>query len=352
MAFMRAKKTLWLIGLLGVLLFMVIKSEDSLFNTKADLGEINTHKDIIVNDELVTVVDAAYEPMTCVLNENNELVINMSNSPLKVQISFAKTGINSIFGLSKITYDRITENTTDFAEEEMHWELEAKTDWIGPYIMRSLENEDSQEPVFTGGWHGRKVEETEVNTAYTKEVSLSCDGNKITENELVDCQEIQISVVNYIEGYNTDYPILKEIVTYKICNGVISVYLTGIALEQLEIIKYYGLESHNCLWDGEITYYYQDDEVESYETLVASQAHNKAVNVVREYQLTSKDQRISLEVGILDKGLGTFSYLGEAEPTCFTADYGKSYYNLINGKTMVLDANDDFYWEGYYKFFQ
>jgi len=42
--------------------------------------------------------------------------------------------------------------------------------------------------------------------------------------------------------------------------------------------------------------------------------------------------------------------LDDSKPTCFTKGYGKTYFNLISGKPLMLEVDDSFTWRGFYHF--
>ncbi len=284
------------------------------------------------------------------LTSQEKLTVRMMNNDKYLTICFDYAGVNSIYGLSNVKYDEKVKIIDERAGKDEQHELTVSSDWIGPYMMKSQLKKDTNSPKFTGGWHGTNGDSTGNPTAFTEEIIILADKEKVKENKVVVCDELVIKVRNYINAYNTNYPVLVEEVTYTIRNNKINVYVQGVAKEELIITRYYGLQSQNSLWRGTVIYKSIIDEDDFYSTDVASQSIHKSVSTIKEYRLLSSDNSRGLVVGMDNEGLGDFMFLNENLPSSFTTDYGKSYFNLVNGKELKLKQDEKFYWKGYYIF--
>jgi hypothetical protein len=56
---------------------------------------------------------------------------------------------------------------------------------------------------------------------------------------------------------------------------------------------------------------------------------------------------VSLDTGF---GLGNFENLSDDLPTIFTQNYGKTYFNLVNGIDKIIEKGDSIKWRGSYEF--
>ena len=56
-----------------------------------------------------------------------------------------------------------------------------------------------------------------------------------------------------------------------------------------------------------------------------------------------------IEVSLDDTGLGNFNYC-LVKPQAFNLSYGKTYFNLINGRECVLGKGESVGWSGRYRF--
>ncbi len=244
----------------------------------------------------------------------------------QIEVSFDYCGLNHIYGISGIKY--ITEKA----------EKRSTTDWIGPYVVRSLQSNNGAYPRFTGGWHGSNGDGTGNATGKTESVDIISEDNR----------KVLIVVTNLIDGYNTNHPIIREKVIYSIENAGIGVYLKGEALEDIEISKYYGLQTQNTLWYGTVSY--GGGSGLSYPASIMSASRTKEEGISRKIELVSENGNRHLSAWMMPIGLGDFDHLNDGLPCALTRDYGKSYFNLVNEKPLILNKKDSFEWMGYYMF--
>ncbi|MDO9039855.1 MAG: hypothetical protein Q7U65_00605, partial [Bacteroidota bacterium] len=73
---------------------------------------------------------------------------------------------------------------------------------------------------------------------------------------------------------------------------------------------------------------------------------NDGVNTIC---LTDKEKQHQLMLVLnIEEGLGVPGTLGEGKPKAFSASYGKSYFNLVNGKDLSMKKGDEVFWQGSY----
>lgn len=290
------------------------------------------------------------------VNENKITIAHKYDTAKDLWIEFEKCGVNKIMGVGKFYFvsNSNKEVANNFDTEHKIFKR-ARTDWIGPYIVRAKDNYNQNYPTFTGGWHGYNGNATGSPTGKTINYKVFADGNEIKEEKIMKGKRIDIEVENEIQGYNTKRSdgkgrsILKEIVTYTIIGGKIDVSVEIKALENLVIERYYGLQSDNLNIDGKISYgqngKYINGSIDSH-----SETKQRKTNI-KEYHLISKDDKHKLHVFLnKDFGIGNLEYIDKEKPIIFTKSYGKTYFNLINGIEKEMSKGEKIYWGGYYKF--
>lgn len=263
-------------------------------------------------------------------------------------MKFQPSGPNRLTGLDVIY-------TIDWKRGQREEILKSCTDWIGPLIVRKLESTNLAPAMFTGGWHTVPIETEDIKTAIPKSTVVLVDGKIVQNSYFGRGNEVKILVTNDIYGYNSDFSnvndaAIREYVEYTITANKIDVQVSLTALQNVEIEKYYGLQSQNSAWKGELIYRSSQGEYElkvdssiSSDSLLADKYGVDTV-IVRNDEHTI---RMWLDTGY---GLGQLMYKSGDKPRSFTRDYGKSYFNLINGTNAVLNKDDTLTWRGAYTF--
>ncbi|QUI24980.1 hypothetical protein HZI73_22990 [Vallitalea pronyensis] len=251
-------------------------------------------------------------------------------------IEFASRGPNQLMGISKfiLTPHDHTWTAEAFAQVKKEELLDACTDWIGPYMVRKGFRPSSVTPNFTGGWHA--LEQDTLPTART--IHYTVVG-------------VSLVVVNRIQGYNTtgsQEDILEEHVTYTLTNRGIQVQVTTKALTDCTIERYYGLQSQNSFHDGDIIY--RSSEETPYPVGASSQALAHKDVTQKDYAVYAGHKHRLQVILDTDYGLGKGHYLAEDTPYAFTVNYKKSYFNLINGRSLFLKKDETMKWRGEYSF--
>ncbi|MDF1617939.1 hypothetical protein [Petrocella sp. FN5] len=274
------------------------------------------------------------------LSGDGVLQVHMASVDLK--LTFDRVGINELYGLSRLSLSKVPQMGD-------YHKMEIGTDWISPYMMRALEMDDIDLPFYTGGWHGSNGDDTGEMTAYTEYVRFGVDGHPLYTDTWLVCKTLTIQVINQVQAYNDDTSSLKEVITYTIDHDKVDIKVDAIAKKSLEIIQYFGLQTQNGWWDS-IRYYDLMGTYTENTTYLNSYALPKNKQTIHQFQLRSSGIAPILTAGMLTDGLGSFGYLKEDKPTCFTRGYGKTYFNLISGNPLILEAEDHFTWRGYYQF--
>ena len=228
--------------------------------------------------------------------------------------------------------------------------VKSGTDWIGPYTVRSNQAGDTSRPSFTGGWHGGNGDGTGNPTAWMESLSVTIDGQSMMDDS-VYTGDVRIHAVNYITAYNTistGKPVLREEVTYFITHGVVNVQVASSALSSITILKYYGLQTQDFSNVGMVRY----GNGKEYELGRYSDCGSKGDgNIVNEFSVTDAKDDCMIVAGIdTSEGLGHFDGISDDRPTVFTPSYGKTYFDLIFGKSKVMREGDEIRWKGWYKF--
>ena len=153
-----------------------------------------------------------------------------------------------------------------------------------------------------------------------------------------------------MQAYNTKdikLNVLKENVRYDITPNKVKVEVVSTALEKVLLQKYYGLQAQNSKFErieysNGITAYCEDYS--------DSGPYNKN-NIADSFKLISKDDTYKMIVTLdTSFGLGNFENLSPDNPTIFTQNYGKTYFNLVNGIDKFIEKGDSIKWRGSYEF--
>jgi len=280
---------------------------------------------------------------------NGHYHIGFFSEDKNLEISFYPCGVNQLFGIAG---GRYFANLGDHRQNTASNEFSSCTDWIGPYFVCGEENiKSGLSQKFTGGWHGSNGDGTGNPTASTREVKVFADGIPVSGNIELDCQKVDIHVSNIIHGY--DYAVsgkdlLLETVHYAIFPGrKIEVGVTIEALEDLRIQRYYGLQSQNLPLFDSVTYMAGTKVINTGVIAAGTRCQsNKGVNTIV-LEGAAKQHRLKMQMNT-DEGLGTFRYLAEGLPRAFSASYRKSYFNLVNGKELILKKGRMVFWKGSY----
>lgn len=289
------------------------------------------------------------EATMTVKNYEGHIHVGFFGTDTNMQISFYPCGVNNLFSIAKVNYFN---SRTDYLQGKASNEFNSCTDWVGPYFVCSLSSVNTGIlQKFTGGWHGSNGDGTGTPTASTSETKFMIDGKETSGNLEQNCNQLDLFVTNLIRGYDyskTHMNLLKEIVHYTIKpNREINVEVRIEALKDAVIQRYYGLQSQNFSLFDRVSYWAGPQVVNTEAINVESRClTNFGVNTILLESTKSQHQlRLVLDI---TSGLGTFQNLGEGKPKAFSASYGKSYFNLVNGKDLIIKKGEQVCWKGSY----
>lgn len=273
------------------------------------------------------------------------LSVRFPDAENSLNICFASCGVNQIFAMERFEYYTSSSDQPKSA-------FNSGTDWIGPYFVRQAANKSENiRQQFTGGWHGSNGDGTGNPTAFTKSTLVTANSKQVSENFSGVCDSLKIEVINHIQGYdNNNTSILKETVSYQVNpNKQIQVHVKIEALEDIVIERYYGMQSVNFALFDSVAYATPNSKINAAPVKTDSRcASNTNLNSIKLTGKTSKHfTKLTIDTSV---GLGSFEHLGENLPKAFSASYGKSYFNLVNGKDLFLNKGDSVCWQGTYEF--
>jgi len=268
-----------------------------------------------------------------------------------MHLVFGKCGVNNLVGIKSIYLgDNYTDEVIPWGVNHGTKFVSACTDWIGPYLVKAMEYDDGGKSDFTGGWHGNTVNGKEEPTAFMESISVKVEDTELKENRVYYCDNVEIEVINYIQAYNTrdiKLNVLKEHVKYNISLNRVEVEVVTTALEKALLELYYGLQVQNGDFER---IEYSNGIAAKCKEFSDSGPYNEN-NIANSFKLISKDDTCRLIVTLdTNYGLGNFEYLSHDKPTIFSQDYGKTYFNLVNGKDKILGKGDSIKWRGSYEF--
>ncbi|MDP4181517.1 MAG: hypothetical protein Q8942_10530 [Bacillota bacterium] len=290
-------------------------------------------------------------PQQGVVWQDSNVYVTFKYTPkVDMHLVYGLCGINNTFNLKAIYLTNNTKKVFPWITRKSKLFMKSQTDWLGPYGVKSLTNDDGGSFTFTSGWHGSNGDGSGKPTAKTISISVKVNGKPIKKNKSY-YGNVEINVVNLIQAYNTKKAgtyALKEAVNFKFTPKKINIALNTTALDDVLLQRYYGLQAQAYSWNGSIQYSngitakygkYSDSG-----PLMNSPAYS--------FTLTSANKAYKLRAKI-DKtyGLGNFESLSPDLPSIFLQSYGKAYFNLVNGKDKKILKGNSFGWRGTYEFF-
>jgi len=309
--------------------------------------------------------DNPADPMQYVLKQGSKVTIaHKYSSTDDLWIVFDHFGANRLYSFSQW---RLAANDGERVNPDLNRASSvlqnALSDWIGPYYVKANRNgTGSSAEQFTGGAHAYNGNDTGSATARTVSVQVTADGVELQEGVVVPSDQVELRVVNRIQGYNTKLEdgrgreILQETIRYTVTGGRVQVHAEIEALEDVAITRYYGLQTVNYAWNGDIAYMAGDRVVSSSPVKANSDSGKLPDYPDIDWLLISSANeqpiRHRLEVR-LDRsyGLGTMEHVAAHRPAAFTYEYGKSYFLQIMEKAYELPARKTISWRGSYRFY-
>jgi hypothetical protein len=249
------------------------------------------------------------------------------------------------------------------------------TDWIGPYMVRALQNADGDRVAnggaFTGGFHGYNGNigtTTGGATARNILYNIYVDNHLLADGKNMYGNNITIEFTNRVQGWNTKKAdgtgreILEEKFTVEFIDDLIFITCDITALEDIEIQTYYGLQAAtNAPTDATSTAWFingtNPPHAYDYSVIAGSDVSsgNKSTGALCSdviFNRTIGD--LKMHMFINDKiGLGKREYVSSNDtPFFYVASVGKIYAGLIKGTPLTLVSGQKTSWQGGYRFYR
>ena len=214
--------------------------------------------------------------------------------------------------------------------------LDRYTDWFSPHQVRAVNNADGDDTatvIFTGGNHmSNNSSSGGVATGDCTQFNVLCDGALIENGDTAYCNGLTINITNEICGYNTwkadgtGRRILKEQIRITIgLTAKMEVEIIHTALEDVERMRYYGLQCVNDAYTAGIQYLGGANRALN-PIDAASDCGNRTC---RDGRLLSNDGDVML-THMDDVDLGSFAYAPANNASYFATTATKAYFALIS----------------------
>lgn len=206
------------------------------------------------------------------------------------------------------------------------------TDYISAYTVAAVNNADGDSQVInpTGGWHGYNSLTANVTaTARTIMARVFADGKEVGENEGAYCNDVKIMLVNNIQGWNTQKvdgtgrEILQQKCTITFNKFNINVEIETTALEDVKLIKHYGLNAQNNMNSSDVVVQFVGD------TTTIQQGSNGQSSDKEARMLIFFGDNDNFAIEIADFGEGTYKYNALDYSGIYVGGTRKGYFACI-----------------------
>ena len=282
-----------------------------------------------------------------------EVSVKVDEAAMKVEFSSKSLSDENLL----ITLAPVSANKTVQID---HYEIGSEkfasyTDWLGPYSMRTVAATSQENPWgFTGGWHGSNGDGTGDPTAQTQSIEVSVDGESVSDGTFTGSEAVCI-VRNKVMAANTKLGVSKrfaidETVTYTFRGGRLYVRVDVTALEDVNILIYYGMQIANGYCNK---FVFKTEDGQRYESAESYFAKGKVRDMIG---YSAGGHQVTAHMD--GEGLGDFSS-ATSEYSALTQFYGagngKGYYMLIGdmnaaSHSLRLNEGKSVYWKGFYEF--
>jgi hypothetical protein len=230
------------------------------------------------------------------------------------------------------------------------------SDFFSPYIVQAVNNADGDQPDslnFTGASHAYSGNTDGTTSATGRSEVTAILVNGVKQDEYSGyCNTLDIYWTNHIQATNTKKEdgsgreVLKEEYHLHFDGEDFTIENDITALEELEIVRYYGLQ----IGHGVSGYDYSISYIGSHDNVVSAKGNSKSTDTYcQEIYIKRKDVPVECRFGLYPVGLGTF-YRNHWY-SAFDTDYGKSYFFMINSdEKCPMVQNQQVNFKGYYKF--
>ena len=291
-------------------------------------------------------------------NNSNKKTVSLDNGMITIQDN------DFVFKMSKHGKN----NLMDFysvSDKNYNLIYQATSDWQGPYEVSAVDNADgdaiSDGVTFTGGNHAYSYDGTTgTATARTSEFHVYADGVELSDGDMLSwIDNVEVSWTNYVQGWNTKKSdgtgreIVKEMPKWVFTpGGKINVSNTIVALEDILIYMYYGLQMQSAWMDeGVFIPSVKRDLCDM--SIFTPTAQGGAGTRFYGYETIGYDSNVNIKMGfnpLIDMGDGNAINNNEIKETRIhaTASAGKLYMYMIYDYT--VDEDGQLIYNGYYNF--
>ena len=302
---------------------------------------------------ILKVKNETFNVYAKMINSSNHAVIFKYNNNYDLVIEFARCGVNSLYQIKHMYTRPNTNNKCSGLFDNLTVFKSTVSDWLSPYKVRALTNingDNINSLNYTGGWHGYNGDQTGAKTGNFVSARCYVDNVELTTNEEIKGgNEVKIIVKNRVNGYNTckvdgtGRDILEETVTYTITQGRIDVTNVIEALENIEIVELYGIQTENKVtWADNVTFY--SDISKTFDFSSNQDFYSKCD------RFTVKGGENYLTAFMKNTGLGNRNYVDVSSFYAWSRTYGKAYFNLVKNKVLALETGQKTYYQGGYIF--
>lgn len=305
------------------------------------------------------------------INQGDYYVL-LDKSKIKVQIPYSdeetmwielkNSGLNNSFGFTNFYKSNSSDLDGEFTGSVNV--MKSGTDWISPVQVSAENNQDGDnvsEPKFTGGFHGYNGDQTGSETASTMSTEFHIDGKKVTSFDGFAEKEIKIKSTQRIQAWNTTKEdgtgreVLEQTVEYTFHDKKVDVLVKTKALEDVDWTLWYGLQtthSKGSPWNEKVIYSDGKANIEEKDNKNSDSGEkSESPNIYRFENRGKNNDTVSAWIDNKFE-LGKRNYVSDNEPLAFNADYGKSYFNIINGETLELNKGEEVNLKGGYEFYK
>ena len=322
--------------------FMILTS-----NVTADYFPYGSKSLLPVNENI-----SKYKMAVSVNDDKINITSASGTKHLHYSLQFFTGSKNAFFDFNKIS---VTEEFTAIPTSETVL-FSNGSDFFGPHIVKAINNIDGDMPDslnFTGASHAYSGNTEKSTNATGRSIITAILVDGVTYNQFLGyCDTFDIYWTNYIQATNTKKEdgsgreVLKEDYHLHFDGEKFEVENDITALEEIEIVRYYGLQ----IAHGVSGYDYDISYIGSHGNIVSKKGNSKSADThCQEIFIKRKDEPVECRFGLHPVGLGTF-YCNHWY-SAFDTDYGKSYFFMVNSdEKCPMTQNQQVNFKGYYKF--
>ena len=338
----------------GVNLIRMSTTTDKSFTLSKITKEVPNFTDIV--NTVNNIADSTVSPNFSYRIDDTgiDVIFKCGNKDFRIRL--AKKGGNNLFDFYK--FGEI-ENNSDLPSLEFDSVTNlgiSGTDWHSPFTVSAINNIDGDNKNsngqynyhFTGGNHQYNNQGSgSTATARLTDLKYYVNGKEVTSGTGYG-NILEIRWTNMVQGYNTtksdgtgreilqeNHTLIFDGVDWKTSNELI-------ALEDIRMERCYGIQMDLIEIFKNTIQYIGGSNRQIFNASVQSDCGTgKATKLIA----TGTSYVASMEI---DTSYDVGSFTEVPSPYLFTADYGKSYFNLFSGN---MSNGDRYYYRGIYKFY-